>query len=126
MTNNVGEKTLVCSCVFFLLALLLFCKYKKYHMKNTIIINYMLNTLYIHPVELRTPHVPPFPASPTVSVPLPNDANQLDYIELFLNTQLTTYIVECTNVYMRQPGSVRCLRVGSCCSGPGNKPLLTR
>ena len=71
-------------------------------MKNTIIRNYMLNILYIHPGELPTPHVPPFTASLTVSVPLPNDASRLDYILYFLNTQLIIYIVECMNVDQAQ------------------------
>ena len=61
----------------------------------------MLNTLYIHihSGELPTTHVPPFTVSSRVSVPLPNDASPLDYFQLFLNTQLITYIVECTNAY---------------------------
>ena len=91
---------------------------KRYHMKNTIILKYMVNTLHIHSGQLPTPHVPLITASPTVSVPILNDANKLDYFQLFLNTQLIEYIVECTNVYMPQPGSVRCLQVGGCCSGP--------
>ena len=68
-------------------------------MTNTIITNYMLTTHYAHPGELPAPNVPPFTAFPGVAVSLLKDAKPLHFFQLFLSTQLITYIVECTNAY---------------------------
>ena len=59
-------------------------------MINTFITNYMLTTHYAHPGELPAPNVPPFTASPGVSLSLLKDLKPLHYFQLFLSTQLIT------------------------------------
>ena len=96
MTNNLGEKTLVSSCAFFLLTLLLFCKYEKIayekHHSNKLYTEYSMHTA-------RRITNSPCPSFHCIPYSFGTITERCQPTGVIFEHSLITYIVECTDAY---------------------------